>query len=121
MTTGWRGTLPVPWLCDFRTAMLFFGVTRREMAPGPTRNSKAFGPNLARHRITRGVTLESIAAATQVPKALWEAFEDDDLLGWPTGALARSLVAEYAHLIGEDPHDAVDEFCRLFPEGDRRK
>jgi hypothetical protein len=101
--------------------MLFFGVTRVEAAPRHTRNPRAFGPNLARHRISRGVSLEAIAAATQVPKALWEAFEDDDLLGWPSGTLARSLVAEYAQLIGEDPQDTVDEFCRLFPHGDRRR
>jgi hypothetical protein len=101
--------------------MLFFGVTRRDVAPGLSGSSRAFGPSLARHRMSRGVSLESIAATTQVPKALWEAFEDDDLVGWPSGALARSLVADYAQLIGEDPQITVDEFCRLFPHGDRRR
>lgn len=82
---------------------------------------EAFGPNLRRLRLRRGVTLESIAAVTNVPVPLWEAFEDNDLYGWPSGVLARAFVAEYARLIGEDPDETVNEFCRLFPQGDRRR
>jgi hypothetical protein len=100
--------------------MLFFDTTPRQVDLGLTQNATAFGPNLARLRMNRGVSLESIATATGMPRPLWEAFEDNELQGWPIGALARSLVADYARLIGEDPPATVNEFCRLFPNGDRR-
>jgi len=82
---------------------------------------EAFGPNLRRLRLQRNISLESIAEATNVPVPLWEALEDNDLYGWPSGVLARTFVAEYARLIGEDPEETVNEFCRLFPHGDRRR
>jgi cytoskeletal protein RodZ len=85
------------------------------------KSRRAFGPNLRRIRLRRGVSLDVLARATNVPVPLWEAFEDNDLYGWPSGVFARTLVAEYARLIGEDPNDTVNQFCRLFPEGDRRR
>jgi hypothetical protein len=42
------------------------------------------------------------------------------LSGWPRGLYARAWVRAYASAIGLDPIDTVDEFCRLFPHGDRR-
>jgi hypothetical protein len=39
---------------------------------------------------------------------------------WPSGVFARSYVRQYAEAIGVDPDSTVDEFCRWFPEGDRR-
>lgn len=82
---------------------------------------EAFGPNLRRMRLQRNVSLESIAQATNVPVPLWEAFEENDLNGWPSGVLARAFVSEYARLIGVDPDETVNEFCRLFPLADRRR
>ncbi len=82
---------------------------------------EAFGPNLRRIRLQRGVSLESIAASTHVPIALWESLEDNDLYGWPNGVLARAFVREYARQVGLDPEETVNEFCRLFPHGDRRR
>jgi hypothetical protein len=67
------------------------------------------------------VSLETIANETKVPIALWEGLEDNNLAGWPRGIYARAYVREYAALIGVDPDETVDEFCRLFPEGDRRQ
>src|SRR5262249_10910514 len=49
-----------------------------------------------------------------------EAFERGDLTTWPRGIYARAWVRAYANIIGLDPIDTVDEFCRLFPQGDRR-
>jgi Helix-turn-helix domain len=46
--------------------------------------------------------------------------ERNDLSRWPTGLYARAYVRTYAQLIGADPESTVDEFCRLFPQGDRR-
>lgn len=81
---------------------------------------EAFGPNLRRLRLQRGITLDEIARATNVPPDMWEAFERNALSRWPYGIFARAYVREYARLVGTDPEAAVDEFCRWFPNGDRR-
>lgn len=81
---------------------------------------EAFGPNLRRIRIQRGISLEQLAAMTNVDVALWAGFERNDLARWPKGIFARSYVRDYARAIGVDPESTVDEFCRWFPQGDRR-
>jgi hypothetical protein len=80
-----------------------------------------FGPNLRRARIHHGVSLETVARETKVPIALWEGLEENNFVGWPTGIYARAYVREYAELIGVDPDETVNEFCRQFPQGDRRQ
>jgi len=80
----------------------------------------AFGPNLRRIRLQRGITLEHIAEATKVSVDLWAGLERNDFSRWPTGIYARSYVRSYAEAIGMDGDDTVDEFCRHFPQGDRR-
>jgi helix-turn-helix protein len=80
----------------------------------------AFGPNLRRIRVQRGVSIYEIVAATNVNAALWEGLEKNDLSRWPTGIYARSYVRSYAKAIGVDPESTVDDFCRWFPQGDRR-
>jgi cytoskeletal protein RodZ len=81
---------------------------------------EAFGPNLRRFRLQRGITLEQLSAATNVSTALWVGLEQNDLTRWPTGLYAREYVRQYARAIGVDPASTVDEFCRCFPHGDRR-
>jgi transcriptional regulator with XRE-family HTH domain len=81
---------------------------------------EAFGPNLRRLRVQRGISLETIAASTKVHADLWTGLERNDLTRWPTGIYARAYVRAYALEIGVDPDTTVDEFCRLFPNGDRR-
>ena len=80
----------------------------------------AFGPNLRRIRLQRGITLEQLAETTKVSVALWEGLERNDLERWPTGIYARSCVREYARAIGVDPEATVDDFCRWFEQGNRR-
>ena len=80
----------------------------------------AFGPNLRRIRMQRGISLESIAADTKVGVTLWAALERNDLSRWPNGIYARAYIRAYAQAIGIDPEATVDEFCRVFPQGDRR-
>jgi transcriptional regulator with XRE-family HTH domain len=80
----------------------------------------AFGPNLRRIRLQRGVSIESIVKATNVSKALWEGLERNDFTRWPAGIYARANVRSYAQAIGVDPESTVDDFCRWFPHGDRR-
>jgi transcriptional regulator with XRE-family HTH domain len=81
---------------------------------------EAFGPNLRRVRIQRGVSLQHIAAETNVSEVLWAAMERNDFSRWPNGIFARSFIRDYAKLVGADPDATVDEFCRWFPQGDRR-
>ena len=80
----------------------------------------AFGPNLRRLRVQRGVSIEQIVAATNVSAALWAGLERNDFSRWPTGIYARSYVRSYAKAIGVDSKSTVDDFCRWFPHGDRR-
>jgi len=81
---------------------------------------EAFGPNLRRLRMQRGLTLEQIAEQTKVSVALWKGLEENDLSRWPSGLFARSFIRDYAQIVGADPDATIDEFRRWFPEGDRR-
>ena len=81
---------------------------------------EAFGPNLRRLRLQRGLTIDHIAERTKVGVALWEGLEQNDLSRWPSGIFARAYIREYAEIVGADADATVDEFCRWFPEGDRR-
>jgi transcriptional regulator with XRE-family HTH domain len=79
-----------------------------------------FGPRLRRERERRGISLETIASVTNVSIELWKGFEANDLSRWPKGLFARSFVRDYAKAVGLDANEVVDDFCRLFPLGDRR-
>ena len=81
---------------------------------------EAFGPNLRRIRVQRGISLDQIAAATKVSSDLWSGLERNDLSRWPTGIYARAYVRAYALQLGVDVETTVDDFCRFFPQGDRR-
>ncbi len=81
---------------------------------------EAFGPNLRRLRLQSGISLKQLADSTKVAESLWAALERNDFSRWPNGIFARAYVREYAKAIGIDPEATVDEFCRWFPNGDRR-
>jgi len=81
---------------------------------------EAFGPNLRRIRVHRGIALERVVASTQIPQDLLDGLERSDFSRWPTGLHARAYVGQYAEAIGVDPDEVVTEFCRSFPQGDRR-
>src|SRR5262245_33240079 len=85
-----------------------------------TMTRDAFGPNLRRIRLQRGISMEQIAEMTNIAQDLLEGLERNDFEQWPTGIFARAYVRQYAYAIGVDPDTAVDEFCRWFPQGDRR-
>ena len=80
----------------------------------------AFGPNLRRLRRRRGVSLASIAESTKISVDLLAGLERNDFSRWPNGIYARAYIRQYAYAIGVDPDATVDEFCRWFPQGDRR-
>lgn len=81
---------------------------------------EAFGPNLRRIRIQRGISIDRIAAGTKINAELLKDLERNDFSRWPVGIYARAYVRQYAYAIGVDPDSTVDEFCRWFPQGDRR-
>jgi cytoskeletal protein RodZ len=81
---------------------------------------EGFIARLRWYRQRSRVSLDQIATETRVQRELLEAFENNDLSQWPRGLYARSWVRGYAAAVGLEPGDTVDEFCRLFPQGDRR-
>lgn len=81
---------------------------------------QVFGLRLRRERERRRISLEQLATATNVGADLWEGLERSDLSRWPSGIFARAFIRDYARVVGLDPEELVDEFCRLYPQGDRR-
>ncbi len=79
-----------------------------------------FGPRLRRERERRGISLDTIAFKTNVSVELWMGLERNDFSLWPGGLFARAFVRDYATVVGLDADEIVDDFCRLFPLGDRR-
>jgi cytoskeletal protein RodZ len=81
---------------------------------------ETFIARLRRHRERNRIALDEVVGQTRIKREQLEAFERGDLDGWPRGIYARAWVRGYASVIGLDPIDTVDEFCKLFPQGDRR-
>ncbi len=79
-----------------------------------------FGPRLRSERERRGITIDTIVAVTKVGADLWLGLERNDFSKWPSGIFARAFIRDYAKAVGLDEDEVVDEFCRLFPHGDRR-
>jgi helix-turn-helix protein len=79
-----------------------------------------FGPRLRSERERRGISIDTIVAVTKVGADLWTGLERNDFSKWPSGIFARAFVRDYAKAVGLDADDVVDEFCRLYPYGDRR-
>ena len=81
---------------------------------------ETFGPSLRRERLKRGVSLQSIARTTKISQDLLEGLEQNDFSRWPHGIFARAYVRSYALEIGADADVVVNDFCKWFPNGDRR-
>jgi cytoskeletal protein RodZ len=79
-----------------------------------------FVTRLRRHRTRNRVSIEEIATNLRIRPDLLEGLEKNDLTGWPRGLYARAWIRAYALAVDLDPIDTVEEFCRLFPQGDRR-
>lgn len=85
-----------------------------------TMDRDSFGMVLRAGRERRHVSLEVLSRETRVRREVWEALEANDFAAWPRGIYARSLIRQYAERVDLDPDGLVNEFCRLFPNGDRR-
>jgi transcriptional regulator with XRE-family HTH domain len=81
---------------------------------------ETFVTRLRRHRERNRISLEQLAHDTNIKQPLLEALEQNDLSEWPHGLYARAWIRAYADAVGLDPEDTVDDFCRLYPHGDRR-
>jgi transcriptional regulator with XRE-family HTH domain len=79
-----------------------------------------FVTRLRRQRLRARVSLEEIAENLRIKPEILAAFENSDLSEWPKGLYSRAWIRAYALAVDLDPVDTVDEFCRLFPQGDRR-
>ncbi len=79
-----------------------------------------FVGRLRRHRERNRISLDVISRDTRIKQDLLEALERNDLSEWPRGLYARAWMRAYATAIGVDAAEAVEEFCKLFPQGDRR-
>ena len=79
-----------------------------------------FVTRLRRHRMRIRVSIEEIATSLRIRPELIQGLENNDLTGWPKGLYARAWIRAYALAVDLDPVDTVEEFCRLFPQGDRR-
>jgi transcriptional regulator with XRE-family HTH domain len=82
--------------------------------------SDDFGPQLRAEREARNISLDQLAMRTKVSLELWQGLERNDFSRWPSGVFARAFVRDYAQVVGLDPDAVVNDFCRLFPIGDRR-
>ncbi len=81
---------------------------------------ETFVTRLRRYRERNQLSLDDIASENNIRRDLLEAMENNDLSEWPHGLYSRAWIRAYAAAVGLDPVETVDEFCRLFPEGDRR-
>ncbi|MEO8074921.1 MAG: helix-turn-helix transcriptional regulator [Acidobacteriota bacterium] len=83
-------------------------------------DNQTFGPHLRSERERRGISIDTIVTVTKVGADLWYGLERNDISKWPSGIFARAFVRDYARAVGLDADEIVDEFCRIFPQGDRR-
>lgn len=81
---------------------------------------ETFVTRLRRQRTRARVSIEQIAESLRIKPEVIAAFEANDLSEWPKGLYSRAWIRAYALAVDLDPVDTVDEFCRLFPQGDRR-
>jgi transcriptional regulator with XRE-family HTH domain len=91
------------------------GTSGDDMNPQET-----FVTRLRRQRLRARVSVEQIADALRIKPEIIAAFENNDLSEWPRGLYSRAWIRTYSLTVNLDPVDTVDEFCRLFPQGDRR-
>ena len=76
----------------------------------------SLGARLRAQRLSRKVSIASIAESTKILGALLEALEHDDVSRWPSGLYRRAFIRAYASAIGLDPERVVREFLERFPD-----
>jgi cytoskeletal protein RodZ len=74
-----------------------------------------FGSRLRAARERKGIALRDIASRTKISIALLEALERNDISRLPGGIFSRAFVRSYAHEVGLDPEQSIQEFIAQFP------
>lgn len=93
------------------------GIASAAPASGPAAR-QAFCSRLKAARERRGITLAMVASATKVSSSHFAALERGDISRWPKGLYRRAFFRSYATAIGLPPESTVDEFQRLFEDGE---
>ena len=77
-----------------------------------------FGASLRAARLSRNISLDTVAARTKINRTFFQDLERDDLSKWPSGQFYReSYLRAYAKAIGLNPRDVIDGFRREFVAG----
>jgi cytoskeletal protein RodZ len=74
-----------------------------------------FGSRLRAQRERKGIALRDIATRTKISLAVLEALERNDISRLPGGIFSRAFVRSYAHEVGLDPEQSIQEFIAAFP------
>jgi cytoskeleton protein RodZ len=77
--------------------------------------SDDFGSRLRAARERKGIALREIANRTKISVAVLEALERNDISRLPGGIFSRAFVRSYAHEVGLDPEQTIQEFLAQFP------
>lgn len=76
----------------------------------PNSSNPILGPKLKARRESRGLTLDALAEATKIQRALLADLERNNLSRWPAGIYGRAFIREYAKALGLPPNDVLEEF-----------
>jgi cytoskeleton protein RodZ len=76
---------------------------------------RTVGARLREAREQRGLTLRQIAGTTRISVMSLEALERSDVARLPGGIFTRAFLRTYAHEVGLDPDEIVDDFITELP------
>ena len=77
---------------------------------GVPNHPKAFGEELQRLRQSSGLSLEDIADETKISRRILRCLESGDFRFLPQKVFSRNFVAQYAAVVGADPHRLSQAF-----------
>jgi cytoskeletal protein RodZ len=73
-----------------------------------------FGEDLRMERLSRGIALEDITAATKISQRHLLALEEGKFCQLPGGILSKGIVRGYARVVGLDQRDWTERFLRAY-------
>jgi len=73
-----------------------------------------FGEDLRMERLSRGIALEDITAATKISQRHLIALEQERFRELPGGILSKGIVRGYATVVGLDQNDWTERFLKAY-------
>ncbi|HME57204.1 MAG TPA: helix-turn-helix transcriptional regulator [Terracidiphilus sp.] len=73
-----------------------------------------FGEDLRMERLSRGITLEDITAATKISQRHLIALEQDRFRLLPGGIISKGIVRSYASAVGLDQNEWTERFLQAY-------